>query len=194
MNKLIFIHGGETFNTEAEYETYLKSLTIEPLETQEKPRKWKDDFFKFLLENKFEIFYPQMPCSENAKYKFWKIVFENILKSANEETIFVGHSLGASFLLQYFSEKQIGNFPQLHLVAPAFNINSGGFKHSNNFSKTKKQFKEIFIYHSQDDEIVPFEDSEKITNLLPEATFIKYKNRNHFFDERSPEIEKFLKM
>ena len=191
MQQLIFVHGGEAFN---DYKEYLKWLNSYEIDDPDKapPKKWRSELFEKLQNENWQIIAPTMLCYKNAKYEHWVIWFEKYLPYIKDGAVFVGHSLGASFLSQYFQEKEVGGFLQLHLVAPAYNLQAGGFKHEKDFSKLEKQFDKIFIYHSKDDTVVPFEDSEKLHALIPSSKFITFEGRNHFFDERSPEIEKYL--
>ncbi len=192
MKQLIFIHGGEVFNTQEEYILWLKNYKIDPPEN-EPPKKWRSKLFEKLKSENWQTIAPTMPCYKNAKYEHWKIWFEKYMPYIEEGATFVGHSLGASFLSQYFQENEVGGFSQLHLVAPAYNLQAGGFKHSDDFSLLEKQFEEVFIYHSKDDTVVPFKDSEKLHALIASSKFVVFEDRNHFFDERSPNIERFLK-
>ena len=190
--QLIFIHGGEAFNNETEYLNWLKTYQVEKPDGAP-PKKWRSELFEKLQNQDWQIIAPTMPCYKNAKYEHWKIWIEKYLPYIKDGAVFIGHSLGASFLSQYFQEKEVGRFSQLHLVAPAYNLQAGGFKHGENFSLLEKQFEEIYIYHSKDDIVVPFEDSKKLHALISNSKFITFEDRNHFFDERSPEIDKYLR-
>ncbi len=191
MKQLVFIHGGEAFNSETEYLKWLKDYKIDdPL--QAPPKKWRSVLFEKLTEEGWQIIAPTMPCYKNAKYDHWVIWFEKYLPYIKDGAYFMGHSLGASFLSQYFQEKEIGNFEQLHLVAPAYKIDAGGFTHKDDFSLLEKQFKKIFLHHAKDDVIVPFEDSVKLAELIGKAKLIEYETGNHFFAEEGPEIYKYL--
>jgi len=192
MHKLIFIHGGEVFKNDKQYLDYLLSRELEVFESKESIKKWKEELFEKLSLRGWKILVPQMPCKENAKYELWKTYFEKFTGELDKSSALVGHSLGASFLLQYFQENELGHFAQLHLVAPAYNLNAGGFVHKENFSLLEKQFDKIFIYHSQDDPVVPFEDSKTLASFIPKAEFIQFQNKGHFLLGASPEIEKYL--
>lgn len=51
------------------------------------------------------------------------------------------------------------------------------------------QVKEIFLYHSTDDDIVPYSHTEKIKAYLPNAKVITLTDRGHFFgEEKFPEL------
>ncbi len=189
--QLTFIHGGQVFEHNSEFESFLNDYQIEDpfLDT---PKSWKQDLFAQLEEKGWQILAPKMPCKSNSKYKHWKIWFEKFLPFIKKESMLVGHSLGGSFFAKYFQENEVGKFAQLHLVSPAYNLKAGGFTHKDNFSLLEKQFNAIYIYHSKNDPVVPFEDSEHFHRLIPKSKFIQFENKHHFILDNSPEIEKFL--
>jgi predicted alpha/beta hydrolase family esterase len=92
---LIVIHGGTTFDSYDEYFKYLKSceLTLEKINRKD----WKDNLINNLPN--FEVIYPKMPNSKNARYPEWKLWFEKTFNFLTDEVVLVGHSLGGYFLL-----------------------------------------------------------------------------------------------
>jgi predicted alpha/beta hydrolase family esterase len=108
----------------------------------------------------------------------------------------VGSSLGATFLLKYLSENK---FPkkilQLHLVAPAVFDDKltierlSTFKFNvNNIKKVENICKEIHVWHSKDDPIVSFRNSEIVKEKIPNAYLHVFKDRKHFSQPAFPEI------
>ena len=56
------------------------------------------------------------------------------------------------------------------------------------------QVKDIKVYHSRDDDIVPFSDFEIMKTYFPTATFREFSDRGHFYLESElPEIEEDIK-
>lgn len=156
--------------------------------------KWTHQFTKL-----------DMPNKDMASYKARKIWFEKIFPYLNnEELILIGHSLGWMFLIKYLWEN---NFPkriqQLHLVAAVFDESdmeedekyAGDFAYSPDIIKNiEHQAEEIFIYHSTDDDIVPYAHAEKIKSYLPTAKLISFNDRGHFNQAEFPELlENILK-
>jgi len=45
------------------------------------------------------------------------------------------------------------------------------------------QVDKIFLYHSHDDDVVPFINGEKFNHYLPNATFNIFEDRGHFFSQ-----------
>lgn len=194
--QIILIHGGNTFKTYEKYMSSLKSLKID----LDRYRKvgWKDSLRK-KLGNRFDILLPKMPNPMNAQYDEWKILFRKIARQLNNNIILIGHSLGGVFLAKYLSENK---FPKkilaTILIAPPYDEKDieeplCDFVISNNLKKLEKQGGKIFIYHSEDDSVVPYVDLGKYQKDLPNATARIFKDRDHFNQEKFPELVKEIK-
>ncbi|MCR5411593.1 MAG: alpha/beta hydrolase [Patescibacteria group bacterium] len=46
----------------------------------------------------------------------------------------------------------------------------------------------IFIYHSKDDNCVPFEQGEKVAEYFPQAKFEIFEDQGHFSCEEFPQL------
>ncbi len=196
--QIIIIHGGEVFNTRADYLKYLKDYKIDFVRLKLKRKGWKDNLEEKLGKN-FEIIRPQMPSPRNAKYEEWKIWFEKFFPILRDNIILIGNSLGGIFLAKYLSENKFPvKISQLHLVAAPFGkekdrYSLADFKLPASLKKIEKQASKIFLYHSKDDSIVPFSDLKKYADELPSAEKIIFKNRDHFFQEEFPELIERIK-
>ncbi|MDD5589791.1 MAG: alpha/beta hydrolase [Candidatus Portnoybacteria bacterium] len=185
--QILVIHGGNAFKNQKEYLAYLKNLKIDIYWSE----KWKAKL-PVTLGKKFEVLAPKMPNLMNAKFNEWKIWFEKYFPYLRDNIILLGHSLGGIFLAKYLSENK---FPKkimavFLIAAPCGYVN---FELPKNLDKMSKQAGRIFIYHSQDDPIVPISEARKYKNLLPEAELVIFKNREHFNQENFPEIVKKIK-
>ncbi len=199
MKKQVFIiHGGNTFKTYEEYFLFLKDWEIDFEKYKENKKNWKINLQEE-LGDEFEVIAPKMPNKINAKYLEWKIWFEKFIPYITEGVILVGHSLGGSFLVKFLSENDMpkkirGTF----LVAPVYDEDSddyslADFKLPDNLSGFEKQGGQIFIYHSEDDPVVPFNNLGKFKEKLISAKTIIFKNKQHFGQEKLPEIVKDIK-
>lgn len=67
---------------------------------------------------------------------------------------------------------------------------SGDFAYSPEIiPNIQTQVDQIFLYHSTDDDIVPYAHTEKIKAYLPAAKLITFTDRGHFFGELTfPEL------
>lgn len=196
--QIVVIGGGNTFKNYKEFISSLKNTKFE----FNKPgvKRWKETLSE-KLGNKFEVLNIRMPNTANAKYKEWKIVFDKVPPFLKNKIIFVGHSLGGIFLAKYLSQDY---FPKkisgLFLVAAPFErknakYNLANFKLPRKLSNLEKQCKNIFLYHSKDDNIIPFTDLGKYKKVLPNAKAAIFTNRGHFIDQTSfPELIKDIKI
>ncbi len=204
MRQILHIHGGETYKN---YEMYFEYLKKYPFDL-EKFEKKKTDWVKHLqkdLGDDFHVIQPMMPNPRNAKYAEWKIWLEKLFPYLENNIILTCKSLGGTFWIKYLSENKFPvTISQLHLVATPFDNDSplswNGEKYdlidflpSKDLSLIEKQVDEIFIHHSKDDPLVPFEMSKKIATALPSAIKLDYCNRGHFSIEQFPEILKLIK-
>lgn len=196
--QILYIHGGETFNTYKEYLDFLKNLNIDSLDYFKKI-KWIDTLEKKLGED-FEVISPRMPNNLNAKYIEWKIYFEKLLPLLNNEIILIGHSLGGIFLAKYLSENIINKkVLGLFLVASPFDdaeseYSLADFALNNDLNYIEKQItnEKIYFLHSEDDAVVPFVDMLKYKKLLPNANYVVLKDRQHFNQSDFLELEELL--
>ena len=62
------------------------------------------------------------------------------------------------------------------------------FKLPQSLEKFSQQSKAIYLIHSQDDPIVPFQDVTKYQTALPHAKTMLFKDRQHFNQETFPEL------
>jgi len=193
---LILIHGGTTFDTYEDYWRYLESceLSLEKLNRTD----WKDFINENLLD--FEVLYPKMPNSKNARYPEWKLWFEKLFPLLGDEVVLVGHSLGGIFLAKYLTENI---FPKkiksLHLVAAPYDTevikeSLADFALSGTTDKLESLIDRIFLYQSKDDTAVAFADVEKYKRDMPSATLRVFEDRGHFTQNEFPELVKNIQL
>ncbi len=188
--QVIVIHGGNAFE---KYEDYISSLRTKEVSLERLQFKnWKSTMADRLGED-FDVLCPQMPNSANARYLEWKIWFERITPLFGTEVILIGHSLGGIFLAKYLSENELPKkIIATFLIASPFNTADQhplvDFIISKDLTRLEKQGGKIFIYHSKDDTIVPFSDSESYAEALPKAELRVFEDKGHFNMLEFPEL------
>ena len=194
--QIIFIHGGETFETYNDYLEYLKGCEFDPY--KERGEMWKDSLGE-KLGSDFEVIAPQMPSQKNAKYLEWKLWFEKVIPYVKDSVVIVGHSLGGIFVAKYLSES---DFPKkilaTYLIAPPYDdkdseYSLADFVPLDTLERFEKQGGKIFIYQSKDDTLVPFINAEKYAKDLPKVTLVVFENKGHFLQEEFPELVESIK-
>lgn len=191
MKQQVFaIHGGNAFDTYEEYIADLKQQEV----TIERTRSldWKGNLQK-VLGDSYEVILPRMPNSQNARYAEWKIWFEKFVPQLKEDVIFIGHSLGGIFLAKYLSEE---TYPKqikaTLLVAAPYNAPDDhpyvDFNILTDLSGLEKQGGKVILYHSKDDQMVPFSNFERYQRELPSAVVRVFNDRQHFNSADFPEL------
>ncbi len=194
--QILLIHGGTAFGADKDYLSFLKNLEIDL--DRYRREGWNISLRK-KLGGKFDVLLAKMPNPVNAKYDEWEIVFKKIVLLLDKKVILIGHSLGAIFLAKYLSEN---TFPKKILAtflisAPyddkGMKESLGSFVLSKSLAKLNKQGGRIFLYHSQDDSVVPYIHLEKYKKALPGATVRVFKKRGHFNQAEFPELVRDIK-
>ncbi len=197
--QVVVIHGGDTFDTYEEYLVFLKNWKLDFEELRSGKKNWKENL-RSDLGNHYEVIIPEMPNWINAKYLEWKIWFEKITPYLNEELILVGHSLGGTFLSKYLSENDFNKkIEALFLIAPAFDSADSDYTMGdfilNDLKKIASQSNKIFLYHSIDDSVVPYADSQKFISAIGSVELRTFSDRGHFRQEHLPElVEEIIKL
>ena len=178
--QVLVIHGGTTFPSTREYIHFLKSSSLE-LKKLRLRKDWKDSLQDKLGES-FDVLHPRMPNATNAFYEEWKIYFDKIISLLDDGTVFVGHSLGALFLIKYLSENFVSKkIDSLFLVAAPFDSGGseetlGSFAWTTKMNGLKKQV-----------------NAKLYKEILPLASVKTFEDRGHFNQEEFPELVQDIK-
>ncbi|UFH52740.1 alpha/beta fold hydrolase [Spirosoma sp. KNUC1025] len=138
------------------------------------------------LGEAYVVHYPLLPNESEPDLGRKKQIGHEISKRKGA-VILVGHSLGASMLLKYVSEKQIRKkITGLFLLATPFwhgeETWKQGFKLQEDFAGKLPKHVPIFLYQSQDDEVVPIGHLTTYTQHLPQATVRLLTSGGHQFN------------
>lgn len=146
------------------------------------------------LGNGFQAHYPRMPEEYSATYADWRASLERELSFRADEVVLVGHSVGGSVLMKYLSEQQLDRrISSLFLLATPFWGADEFWKWdeaqlSEDVAAKLTRIPRIFLYHSRDDESVPFAHFALYAARLPQATVREYDARGHQFQNDLTEV------
>jgi uncharacterized protein len=129
---------------------------------------------------------PKMP-EERPEYRLWKAEIARALAHWTEPGFFVGHSFGGSLLLKYLSEEPTTPTAGIFIIAAPY-WGQGGwsgdeFALSEGFASKLPKHAPVFLYHSRDDEEVPFAHLALYRQKLPRAFVRELSGRGHQLDE-----------
>lgn len=144
------------------------------------------------------VLYPKMPEPENPDYELWKLTLDRELSALEDEIILVGHSLGASVLLKYLSEEPCDkSIAGLFLVAPVYfgkkdwRVEEYSLKRG--FETALLGISRIYVYHSRNDTVVPFNHLVQFADKLPNSVCRAFEDRGHLFTRGLPELVEDIK-
>ncbi len=183
--------------TYEQYLDYLKNRQIDFEKHGLRKPDWKEKLAD-LLGNEFEVIRPEMPSHRNAKYPEWKIWFEKFFPFINDNVILIGGSLGGTFLAKYLAENK---FPKkikaVILLAACFDDLPEepllDFSLPKSLKNIESQTDKIILYHSKDDEVVPFAHLAKFQAALATAQARIFQDRGHFNQIELPELIEDIK-
>lgn len=199
--QIVLIHGATAFSNYNAFLEYLKVKSIEDPLRLEQRKRWKDGFKEEMSREGYEVYFPSMPNSDNAKYEEWKIWFERYFEYLHDGVILIGHSQGGYFLAKYLSENKIPiSVKALYLLSAPFEPADFGEEDGGDFNfdpkelkNLEKQVDSIFLFHSKDDPVVPYEHVLKFKKALPEAELITFEDKGHFLMEEFHELTEHIR-
>lgn len=190
MRQILVIHGGNAFDKYEDYISYLKGkeLSLEKLGF----RGWSRSLDE-RLGNAYQVLTPQMPNGQNARYAEWRIWFDKLINLVEDGVVLVGHSLGAIFLSKYLSENVCPKkVAATFLVAAPYNTENQhplvDFNITTDLSRFAEQGGKVFLYHSKDDQVVPYSNMLSYSDVLPNAILRTFEDRQHFNQAEFPEL------
>lgn len=137
----------------------------------------------------WEVLYPQMPDEENCPYPAWQAEIDARLASIKGPVALVGHSIGGSVLLKYLCDR-----PSPPLIIGLFAVAAPYWGADPSWRWDEMALPAdaavrlagdwpLVLYHSRDDEIVPFSHLALYAAQLPRAIIREYEGRDHQFGE-----------
>jgi len=146
----------------------------------------------------YDVRYPEMPDADRPEYEIWKGQIAKERAALDGRVIFVGHSLGAAVLLKYLSEEEVEKpVAGLFLVAAPYwgaeEWEVGEYILRENFASRLPEKLPMFLYHSRDDEVVPFAHLALYEAKLPQATVRAFDGRGHQFGDDLSEVARDIR-
>ena len=151
-----------------------------------------------VLGNSYEVVYPQMPNENSPDYNDWKHTILTTIAGFSDKTIVVGHSFGASILLKVLAEATIDKpLAGVFLIATPYwgaqDWEADAYRIQDDFATHLPQDTPIFLYHSRDDDIVPFAHLAMYKQKLPHATTREFDGGGHQFNNDLSQVAADIK-
>ena len=158
----------------------------------------QENWFPWLkkeLESRgFEVIVPKFPTPINQTRESWLRVILKYEERMNNETVLIGHSLGAAFILDYL-EQTNKKIKAAFLVAGYHKLINNEFDELNktfvgrefNWEKIKGNCGKFFVIASDNDPYIPLGINEELAEILDGELIVVHKgghlNKKAGFDQ-----------
>lgn len=143
-----------------------------------------------LRKQDFVVYVPKMPDTNKPTIKAWVVKLHRLAKRADENTYFVGHSIGAQAIMRYLEKLPantkiggvifVAGWTNLTNQTPEEKPTARPWINTKiNFSKVKKASKKFVAIFSDDDPYVPFSKNSKVFKQKLGAKIIIQHKKGH---------------
>jgi len=163
--------------------------------------EWDDKLVASLrreLGPKFQVRYPRMPNEDDPGYVAWKEALEKEFDTLDDGAILVGHSIGATILINVLSERPPARrFGAIMLIAAPF-VGEGGWPSEDiqlplDLGARLPRGVPVYIYHGLEDETAPPSHVELYARAVPQAIVRRLPERDHQLNNDVKEIAATIK-
>jgi predicted alpha/beta hydrolase family esterase len=148
--------------------------------------KWDNKLVESLereLGPDYEIRYPRMPNEADPKYALWKAALKKEFAKLDDGAIMVGHSIGATILINVLAEQPSDLAPSgIFLIAAPF-VGEGGWPGEDmepmSHLGARLQKRRIYLYHGSEDDTAPFGHIDLYEKAIPHAVVRQLAGRDH---------------
>jgi len=140
------------------------------------------------LGTAYNIISPNMPAPTKPSYERWKQELDKQFSKINSVPILIGHSLGGSVLLKYLSEQrhEIQIAGLFIIAAPYWGSEDWKVEEfilKNDFAKYLPAETKIYLYQSDDDEVVSIDHLTFYSKAIPNSIIRKLDVGGHTFKD-----------
>ena len=138
------------------------------------------------LGSEYEVMFPILPDPDDPHYEPWSERIGQLLEEAGEPVV-VGHSLGGSVFLKRLAETgRQEPIAGLVLVATPFWGRDQEWELEwalpEGWPDAETELPRTFLFHSRDDEVIPFAHLDRYAKLLPDASVHPLEGNGHLLD------------
>jgi uncharacterized protein len=147
----------------------------------------------------YEVCYPKMPDEDEPDYPAWTRTIEQETVALGDGAVLVGHSLGASLLAKWLTERKSSQpFAGLFLIAGPFWNGDGTWRWEEvelpkDAGARFPKHLPVYLYHGEEDDIVPFAHLGLYAVRLPQAVTRSLAGRNHQLNGDLSEVASDIK-
>jgi predicted alpha/beta hydrolase family esterase len=146
----------------------------------------------------YDVRYPRMPDEADPKYAKWRKALERELRGLDDGAVIVGHSIGATILINALAEHPPKPaLAGIFLIAAPF-VGPGGWPSGDiaprpNLGAALPPGVSIYLYHGSDDETAPVAHLDLYASAIPQAVVRRLTGRNHQLDNDLSEVARDIR-
>jgi len=145
------------------------------------------------LGPRYDVRYPLMPNEADPKLATWRPVLERELASLRPGAVVVGHSVGGTMTIHVLADSApVVALGAIVLIAAPF-IGDGGWQSDDvepraDLAERLPVTVPVFLYHGEDDAIVPVAHVERYAEIIPRAHVRRLAGRDHQLNDDLSEV------
>ena len=150
------------------------------------------------LGPEYQVSYPRMPDEGSPEDNAWMAQISGELASRDGRVLLVGHSVGGSILLKYLLKEDIAkSIAGIFLISIPYwgpeDEEGEEYALHEGFASRLPIGVPIFLYHSRDDEWVPFAHLAIYAEKIPQAIVREFDGRGHQFNNDLSDVAADIK-
>lgn len=163
-----------------------------------------------LKKKGYRVIKPKMPNPEEPEIGAWLKKISSLVKTADNETIFIGHSIGCQAVLRFLEKSNFKKVGGVVLVAGWMNLKEFAYTEDPesekemrriakpwitkkiNFKKIKTKTDNVVCIFSDNDPFVDLNNSKMFRKELGAKIIIEH-NKGHFEEGKTKKIQVLLK-
>ena len=145
------------------------------------------------LGPQYALMYPSMPNEADPNYARWAAALRNAFAKLDDGAMLVGHSIGATILINTFAEEAPRFRPGgVFLLAAPF-VGEGGWPSDeigdmSDIGMRLLRDLRVHLYHGERDEIAPISHLDLYAKAIPEASARRLAGRDHQLNNDLSEV------
>ncbi len=162
---------------------------------------WDDKLVESLsreLGDGHEVRYPRMPDEGDQSYATWSAVLRREMADLDDGAIVVGHSVGATILINALAElPPPTNLGAIMLIAAPF-VGEGGwpndeFELTNDLGARLPQDVAVHVFHGFQDGTAPPSHADLYARAIPQAQVYRLPGRDHQLNNDLSDVAKAIR-
>lgn len=141
----------------------------------------------------YDVRYPRMPNEADPELATWRPILEHEIAALRPGGVVVGHSVGGTMVLSVLADSsRTAALAAVVLIAAPF-IGEGGWESegaepSADLAARLPATVPVFLYHGEDDAIVPVAHVERYAETMPQAQVRRLPGRDHQLNDDLSEV------